>query len=122
MTESAIYWITRFEGLNMFFGVMAGLGFFGMVLGITGMLMMSEFGPKDEDYRLAKSIFKWSTPFAFLMLAIGIFIPTTKEMIAIKVIPRVAAGVKSVSKEDVKTTIDFIKDVFNVKTEKANDL
>jgi len=122
MTESAIYWITRLEGLKIFLGLMVGLGSFGMVLGITGMLMMSEFGPKDKDYRLAKSIFKWSTPFAFLMLAISIFIPTTKEMIAIKVIPRVAAGVKSVSKEDVKTTISFIKDVFNVKTEKANDL
>jgi len=116
MTESAIYWITRLDSMHMFFGTMTGLGVIGIIFGIAGMLMMREYGPKDEDYRLAKSVLKWSAPFAFLMLAINIFTPTTKEMVAIKVIPKVAASVENVSKEDVKSTVNFIRQMFNIKS------
>lgn len=106
MTESTMYWITRFDGINSFFNGIETLGilatFVASISLIVSFIVMTIEGyhsETDSDYAIAKSINRISLRAGIPSLAVAIFsafvqvfVPTTKEMIAIKVIPAVAAS------------------------------
>ena len=86
MTESSIYWITR---LDYFKGLAVGLVFFGLTAFTwTGAFLVFNITELTKD---KKHIFYKAMSFSALIAAIGslgiVFIPTTKEMAMIKVIP-----------------------------------
>ena len=91
ITESTIYWVTR---LDSFKAVAAALGFascaFFAILALVYALVRSDDG---EDWNNIKYFFWRLVTCAICGLVLGIsscFIPTTKEICAIKVIPMVA--------------------------------
>lgn len=100
MTELMIYWITRLDGIHGFcYGIQA-LAMLFAVLGIVVALVavcikiIAEAEESDDDARAASGICKiackvWIPTFCIAIVCslARIFIPTTKEMIAIKVIP-----------------------------------
>ena len=109
-----MYWLTRLDSVNSFF---CGIGDLAVVITIIAMIVStvcytvrqansryhSEDSP-DSDYLCANSVLKIFFPvgcftacLAFLAFTVCVFIPTTKEMAAIKVVP-VLAGPESAEK------------------------
>ena len=129
MTESMIYWITRLDGIR---GLCFGIQTFAVLFTILGIIaaivatsisVASEEDGSDDDARIANGICKiackiWIPAFCIAMVCslARTFIPTTKEMIAIKVIPQMASTenvekIKDISKDMLDITADWLKDM-----------
>ena len=129
MTESMVYWITRLDGIRGFcFGIQtfavlfAILGIIAAIVALCISVTAEEEG-SDDDARIASSICKfackvWIPAFCIAMACslARTFTPTTKEMIAIKVIPQITnvdnvEKIKDVSKDMLDVTVDWLKDM-----------
>ena len=124
-----IYWITRLDGIRGFcYGIQAITVFFA-ILGIVAAIAAAcirvgaEEEGSDDDARIASGICKiackvWIPAFCIAMVCsfARMFTPTTKEMIAIKVIPQVTSvdnveKIKDVSKDMLDITAEWLKDM-----------
>ena len=129
MTESMVYWITRLDGIRGFcFGIQTFAVLFA-ILGIVAAIAAAcirvgaEEEGSDDDARIASGICKiackvWIPTFCIAIACslVRTFTPTTKEMIAIKVIPQMASvdnveKIKDVSKDMLDITADWLKDM-----------
>jgi hypothetical protein len=79
VTESTIYWITRLDGIRMFLSIMTGASFLAVFMACMWLIL-------EEDKRATKFIIV-SVITGLLLTLSSVFIPNTKEMCAIKVIP-----------------------------------
>ena len=129
MTESMIYWITRLDGIHGFCYGIQTIAVVFAIIGITAAIISvcikitSEAEGSDDDARIASSICKiackiWIPAFCIAMACslVRTFTPTTKEMIAIKVIPQIASvnnveKIKDISKDMLDITADWLKDM-----------
>lgn len=124
-----IYWITRLDGIH---GFCQGFHIIASILTAVGILTALIAGGvkaaataegSDDDARIAGSICKvacrvWIPMFCLVTICslARTFTPTTKEMIAIKVIPQIASvnnveKVKDISKDMLDITADWLKDM-----------
>lgn len=129
MTESMIYWITRLDGIHGFcFGIQT-IAVISTVIGAIVALVAlcikvsSEVEEFDDGARVASGICKiackvWIPAFCIAIMCslARTFTPTTKEMIAIKVIPQIAnvnniEKIKDISKDMLDITSDWLKDM-----------
>lgn len=129
MTESMIYWITRLDGIHGFcFGIQT-IAVISTVIGAIAAFVAScikvssEVEESNDDARFASGICKiaskvWITAFCIAIMCslARTFMPTTKEMIAIKVIPQIAnvenvGKIKDISKDMMDVTSDWLKDM-----------
>ena len=129
MTESMIYWITRLDGIH---GLCFGIQTFAVLFAILGIIaaivalcisVTAEEEGSDDDARIASSICKiackvWIPAFCIAIVCslARTFTPTTKEMIAIKVIPQMASvdnveKIKDISKDMLDVTAEWLKDM-----------
>ena len=129
MTESMIYWITRLDGIR---GLCFGIQTFAVLFAILGIIaaivalcisVTAEEEGSDDDARIANSICKfackvWIPAFCIAMVCslARTFTPTTKEMIAIKVIPQITSvdnveKIKDISKDMLDVTAEWLKDM-----------
>ena len=129
MTESMIYWITRLDGIHGFCYGIQTIAVISTVIGVFVALVAlcikvsSEAGGYDDDVRFASGICKiackvWISAFCIAIMCslARTFTPTTKEMIAIKVIPQIADAnnigkIKDISKDMLDITSDWLKDM-----------
>ena len=128
MTESMIYWITRLDGIHGFYDGLGKIALISAVLSaivaFSSAFIKAMYGEEpNEDARTAVRVCKLS--FKVLIPAICIatmcslartFTPTTKEMIAIKVIPQITSvdnveKIKDISKDVLDITADWLKDM-----------
>ena len=129
MTESMIYWITRLDGIHGFcFGIQT-IAVISTIIGAIaalvsgGLKAASEADGSEDEAKLAASICRvsckvWIPAFCIAMVCslARTFTPTTKEMIAIKVIPQIAnvenvEKIKDISKDMLDITSDWLKDM-----------
>ena len=128
MTETMIYWITRLDGIR---GLCFGIQTFAVVFAILGIIAaiattcisVAAEEEGSDDARIASSICKiackvWIPAFCIAMVCsfARTFTPTTKEMIAIKVIPQITSvdnveKIKDVSKDMLDITAEWLKDM-----------
>lgn len=90
ITENMIYWITRFDALN-------GLAAFFIALSLIGIVVTLPFilnFPDDGETRICKWVIGVCSSIFLVMVLVLTFLPTTKEMCAIKVIPAIANNEK----------------------------
>jgi len=91
ITGSEIYWITRFDGIRaLLLGLFFLFELFSLLVLATGgsMLNDSEKGGKKESQGATIFVAGIIMFFLFFLIpAARIFVPSTKEMCAIKVIP-----------------------------------
>ena len=129
MTESMIYWITRLDGIHGFCYGIQTIAVISTIIGAIVALVAvcikvsSEVEESNDDARIASSICKiackvWIPTFCIAMAfsLARTFMPTTKEMIAIKVIPQIASTenvekIKDISKDMLDITSDWLKDM-----------
>jgi len=96
ITESQMYWMTRADDLRK---LLEGVGFFCITVGVIasfGLLFAYLVSLDDDKTRIefTKSrLLRWLGPsvlaFAFVMLLIRSFIPSTRDYAAIKVVPMI---------------------------------
>ena len=133
MTESTMYWLTRLDHVHSF------LHGFGCLLCITALLTIvtsviawivrtanTQYNTErhvDSDWKIANNVLKITRPIAVLAVllciafdAMKVFIPTTREMAAIKVVPALASPencqkLKTISSDILDVTADWLKDI-----------
>ena len=129
MTESMIYWITRLDGIHGFcFGIQT-IAVISTIIGAIaalvsgGLKAASEADGSEDEAKIAASICRvsckvWIPAFCIAIMCslARTFMPTTKEMIAIKVIPQIAnvenvEKIKDISKDMLDITSDWLKDM-----------
>ena len=119
-----IYWITRLDGIRGFcYGIQTITVLFtilGIIAAIVALCISvtAEEEGSDDDARISNNICKfackvWIPAFCIAMVCslARTFTPTTKEMIAIKVIPQITnvdnvEKIKDVSKDMLDVTVD----------------
>ena len=129
MTESMIYWITRLDGIHGFCYGIQTIAVISTIIGATVAFValcikVSSYEESDDDdARFASGICKiackvWIPAFCIAIMCslARTFMPTTKEMIAIKVIPQIAnvnniEKIKDISKDMLDITSDWLKDM-----------
>lgn len=128
MTETMIYWITRLDGICNFCDVIQTIALVFTVIGMIILLaasILKHISESEDDIKIASSVCKMSCKFWIPALCIAlissfmlIFTPTTREMVAIKVIPQIASTnniekIKGISKDLFDTTANWLKDMQN---------
>jgi hypothetical protein len=124
MTEMEIYWITRLDSIKIFFSMLCVVSSF-----IIGIAVISYIGIKVDGYnRQINNLTELNLAKKFMYFWIGIvisalvltFLPTTKEMCAIKVIPLIADNedIQAVSKEIPKLAHAWLEELKPIKKEK----
>ena len=105
MTPSTIYWITRFDRFASFLG---GIGSICVLLGFIALIGLvfsfcvreanREFGEDDRDFKSSSIAFRIAMKFLVGFGSVGVvssllltFVPTTKELVAMQVVPRLAS-------------------------------
>ena len=129
MTESMIYWITRLDGIHSFFlglqVISTILTAVGIAIALTTVFIKSsaeldessdEVGIYDYVCKLALKVLIPAFCIAMTCSLTRTFMPTTKEMIAIKVIPQIASvnnveKIKDVSEDMLDITTGWLKDM-----------
>ena len=129
ITESTIYWITRLDKFHVTAGVLLGISF--MVLLICIVVCCVDKNQLDEIYskeyrerikremKIAIKIACYSVFYIVMCASVLIFVPTSKEMALIKVLPAISNS-KFVSDElpkDVKEIYELAKDAIKNKIE-----
>lgn len=140
MTESTIYWIARLDeireflvGIQVVSTLIAGVGGIGMLVSACIMAMEKSHGWEDAgDYKAAKAVFalccKLIVPTAILATMCSLactFMPTTKEMVAIKVIPAIASSeqasrLKGIGNDAIDVAAEWFKSLAKTKEEETD--
>lgn len=89
VTTAQMYWLTRLDAIETLSIVMATLGL--VVTVIATILYACCFSEMEEgERRVVKNILRVSATALAIGIAIGVFVPNTKDMAAIMVVPRIA--------------------------------
>lgn len=128
MTETMIYWITRLDGICNFCDVIQTIALVFTVIGMIILLaasILKHISESEEDVKIANGLCKMSCKFWIPALCVAlicsfvlIFTPTSREMVAIKVIPQIASTnniekIKGISKDLFDITANWLKDIQN---------
>lgn len=103
LTSMDMYWLTRLDPIRVLFAFMAVFGFAGAVMGIG-------FGLCEKvqaAFRLGVVTFGF-----FVFAVIGmVFVPSTREMVAIYVVPAIANNeqVRSIPDTALKLADEYLK-------------
>lgn len=107
VTHSMMYWLTRLDGLNATCAVVVFLGGFVLLIMSTAAIItsVSEFDSDINISKTLKSILKRLIPtWVFFLLGL-LFIPTSKEMAMIYVVPSITES--QVIKQDIPELYDL---------------
>lgn len=90
MTASWIYWVSRLDNV---IAVLGGLDIVAGIAATLGLALMVGCKindiPEDIFLKISTKMFKWSFPFVIILTLMLLFIPTTKQAIAMKFGPSV---------------------------------
>lgn len=116
MTESTIYWITRLDeireflvGIQIIPTIIAGVSIIMSLIGYICMNMeKASYGDEDDDYKVMKSLCRTGRTIGIIAAVIATmcsltctFLPTTKEMVAIKVVPAIVSSEQASRLKDI---------------------
>lgn len=89
ITTTQMYWLTRLDAIEALGLIMTVLGL--LVTVITTMIYACCFNALEVDVRrVMRNILRVSAPALAIGIAIDVFVPNTKDMAAILVVPRIA--------------------------------
>lgn len=108
ITEADIYWVTRLDYLQAFMGIAMFLLGIGGIIGFVHLFTDKGLSPK-EAWRKVRIPLLLS---AFLVVAL-VLTPTTKEMCAIKLIPKVvnSEGVQEIPEKLVGLSNEWLEEL-----------
>ena len=129
MTESTIYWITRLDKIHEFCDKFGEIALFFTIIGaITAFITICYKAVSESEGLINES--KAASKFCKIFCKVWIpalciatmcslvktFTPTTKEMVAIKVIPQIASTnniekIKGIGQDILGITADWLADI-----------
>ena len=92
ITTSEMYWLTRLDDINFVLGLFFILG--GVATFLLYLFGAIEYEDAPDRRRQVWQIARRALSSVILALIVGTFIPTTKEMAAILVIPKIVNNEK----------------------------
>ena len=126
ITPATMYWFTRLDILNSFFmfvTIFGGLGIFFLAIGYYGTQLDDCSESDRRAHGIMAKILKWATPLWTLCLIGELFIPTSKQMAMIYVVPALTES--QVIKQDIPELydlgIDALKDWLKKDTDESGD-
>lgn len=115
ITPSLIYWITRLDGFVETCTLLAAATFVAAILAgaFFFSLVMDEEDKTNTQYICIKRLFISLVASCVIFWTSAGFIPSTKEMAAIKVIPKIANSerIQNISNELCDLAVDWLKDL-----------
>lgn len=111
ITPMQIYWILKLDAIHMTSGFMFFTGLLLMLVCGLGVLMFSD----EYSSKTAKSfrnIITWiGVPLVVIGGLVNVFIPTTKQMVAIHVVPAIANNerVQNIGNKTLDISEDLLK-------------
>lgn len=114
ITSSDIYWITRCDSIFVAFFTLTIIT--GILCLISGIAICASYDYPDDNPKLRAKAFqalkKASTACIVFLLA-SVATPSTKEMCAIKIIPKIAnnENVQGLGEDMVNTARDWLKEL-----------
>ena len=94
ITTTQMYWITRLNAIVSFGNGLISVPIIAFLIGLFLIVMMTD-SPYDPAVKpMFKRLVKWTLPFTLLGVFVSIFVPSTKQMAAILIIPRIANSEK----------------------------
>ena len=123
ITPSFIYWITRLDGINIFFHVINVFSTISLIIFIIILIFLklgNDRGSNAYHISIISKCFKLATLICLISSMLLLFIPSTKEMCAMYVIPKIANSeeVKNVGKEFYDLALDWMKELHPNKVRK----
>lgn len=113
ITETTMYWVTRLDNI-------LGLAVFGLIVGlvIVGITTVVNYTSMNRDRVWDKNFRRLvciGGVLAFASILVITFVPSTKEMCAIKIIPALAndTDIRELKAEAVKTAKDWLVSIRN---------
>lgn len=101
ITTTQMYWLTRLDGISCTIitcTVLLCIAYgFGLIFGLFKYFDNLNYGPDDKDLKNAKSILRFIVNYSFIPIAgmvLSCLVPTTREMAAILIVPRIANSEK----------------------------
>ena len=102
ITTAQMYWLTRLDGivgcLQAITIITGGTFLFLLIGGMITYFVNIGFGDDDRDVKKAKVILGLSAkvlaPCLIVLIALALLVPTTKEMAAIVIVPKIANSEK----------------------------
>lgn len=119
MTSSELYWITRLDNIYGVFQLIFLISFVASVIMIAAYLIDHGcYGYEPEYCKRIKKFIPWSVLLTVLSILCIVFIPTTKEMCVIKVVPAIvnSESVEKISNAAIDKAVDWLKS--NVSSDK----
>lgn len=94
ITESTIYWITRLDGIHNFLGILGVITGAPAVLSLIAFCVTFMTSEGEEEFHTAMKLelraFLIGIVLFVVFSLVSVFIPTTKEMALIKVLPAIS--------------------------------
>lgn len=127
----SLYWLTRLDkvigflnGFEFLFGALALIGAVLLcIMYFVRTINLNIYGENDDDYKMANNVIRYAKKPTIISLVCCllfslaiVFIPTTKEMAAIEVLPKIA------TKETCDKLKDISKDFVDVAAKWMNDM
>ena len=107
VTPSMMYWFTRLDGITTLFAVITFCGAFALLfLIIAFYATKAGTSTNDEnDHRVISSVLKWFVPVWVAALLGLLFVPNSKQMAMIYVVPALTES--QVVKQDIPELYDL---------------
>lgn len=102
ITPSMMYWFTRLDAIDCVFAVLLTIS---AVWFIVTLVAFGINEPYDEDKKPYMRSFRWSAGVFIMSLIVSAFVPTTKEMAMIYVVPRITES--QIVKQDIPELYDL---------------
>ena len=116
ITPATLYWITRLDEINCLCTIVAIFSIFAFVIGV--IMWIANLDYNDDYCEAGKKIAKATGIVSALALTIGLFVPTSKEMAMIYVVPHITES--QVVKQDIPEVYDLgvkaLKDLLKKET------
>jgi len=109
-----IYWLTRLDGVCEFFTFVAIFSGIATVLSVGGYLA-AKADREDSAVTFTISLMKVVIPIFIIGIIISLFLPTSKEMAAIYLLPKIA------NNENVKAVPNKSMEILNLKLDEWID-
>lgn len=107
ITPATMYWLTRLNGITTLFAVITFIGVFALLFLIVGYYAtMAGTSTNDEnDHKTISGVLKWFVPIWVVALLGLLFVPNTKQMAMIYVVPALTES--QVIKQDIPELYDL---------------
>jgi len=113
MDATTLYWITRLDGIASMSATFTGIGGSLLAVACICLVICNDYPRDAEGVETSKKALKIIAPFFLFGLLSYVFVPTTKEMAAILVIPAIAESedVQEIGSELVELSKAWIEEL-----------